>query len=106
MSAGRMSFPRSRLPRRCSRSAFIRPSREEAMPHIIVKLWPGRSEQEKKTLAEKITRAVMDTLHYGEESVSVGFEEVPAEQWLAKVYEPDIRAKAATIYKKPGYSSI
>jgi len=35
------------------------------MPHIIVKLWPGRSEQEKKTLAEKITHAVMDTLHYG-----------------------------------------
>src|SRR3954447_9438116 len=106
MSAGPMSFRPCRLQRTCSRNALIRPNKEEAMPHVIVKLWPGKSEQQKKTLADKITRAVMDTLHYGEESVSVGFEEVPAKQWMANVYEPDIRAKAATIYKKPGYSSI
>ena len=73
------------------------------MPHIIVKLWPGKSERQKHELAARITKAVMDTLHYGEESISVGFEEVGADQWMANVYEPDIRAKPDSIYKKPGY---
>jgi 4-oxalocrotonate tautomerase len=76
------------------------------MPHVVVKLWPGKSERQKQDLADKITRAVMDTLHYGEQSVSVGFEEVSAKEWMVKVYEPDIRAKPKTIYKKPGYGSI
>jgi 4-oxalocrotonate tautomerase len=46
------------------------------MPHVIVKLWPGKSEQQKTRLAEAITRDVMDILHYGEESVSVAMEEI------------------------------
>jgi len=43
------------------------------MPHVIVKLWPGKSEQQKERLAENITKDVMDAFNYGEESVSVGF---------------------------------
>ena len=46
------------------------------MPHVIVKLWPGKSEKQKARLAEAITKDVMDVLGYGEESVSVGMEEV------------------------------
>ena len=46
------------------------------MPHVIVKLWPGKSEPQKVRLAEAITKDVMDILHYGEESVSVAMEEV------------------------------
>jgi 4-oxalocrotonate tautomerase len=74
------------------------------MPHVIVKLWPGKSEQQKRRLAEAITADVMKVLHYGEESVSVAFEEVAAEDWAAKVYQPDIVRKADTLYKKPGYT--
>jgi len=73
------------------------------MPHVIVKLWPGKSEQKKKKLAAEITEAVMSTLHYGEESVSVGIEEVKAADWTEQVYKPDIIAKRGTIYKEPGY---
>jgi 4-oxalocrotonate tautomerase len=73
------------------------------MPHVIVKLWPGKSEQQKKKLAAEITEAVMSTLHYGEESVSVGIEEVKAADWTEQVYKPDIIAKRGTIYKEPGY---
>src|ERR1700716_3892656 len=36
---------------------------EKTMPHVIVKLWPGKSEQEKTRLAEEITKDVMDVLH-------------------------------------------
>ena len=73
------------------------------MPHVIVKLWPGKSEQQKKKLAEEVTRAVMSTLNYGEESVSVGIEEVKPQDWRDQVYKPDILGKREIIYKEPGY---
>ena len=76
----------------------------DAMPHVIVKLWPGKSEQQKRRLAQAITDDVMKVLHYGDESVSVAFEEVDANDWGQKVYEPDIVRKADTLYKKPGYT--
>jgi len=74
------------------------------MPHVIVKLWPGKSEQQKQHLADAITKEVTRILGYGDEAVSVGFEEVSADAWRDEVYQPDIVAKANTIYKKPGYS--
>lgn len=73
------------------------------MPHVIVKLWPGKSEETKTKLAREITKAVMRTLNYTEEAVSVALEEIESKDWTAKVYKPDILAKPETIYKKPGY---
>lgn len=73
------------------------------MPHLILKLWPGKSEQQKTRLAEAITKNVMDILHYGDESVSVAMEEVKSGEWVEKVYKPDIQNKWQTLYKKPGY---
>jgi 4-oxalocrotonate tautomerase len=73
------------------------------MPHVIVKLWPGKSEQQKEQLTDRITKDVMDVLHYGEESVSVAFEEVKPEDWAESVYKPDIVQRAEQLYKKPGY---
>ena len=75
------------------------------MPHVIVKLWPGKSEPQKSRLAEAIARDVMDVLDYGEESVSVAIEEVPAGEWAARVYRPDIvNITGAKLYKVPGYT--
>ena len=76
------------------------------MPHVIVKLWPGKSEKQKAKLAEEITKAVMTVLNYGEESVSVAMEEVGADDWMDMVYKLDILGKPKLIYKKPGYSSV
>jgi 4-oxalocrotonate tautomerase len=78
--------------------------KERAMPHVIVKLWSGKSDQQKKKLAEEVTKAVMATLNYGEESISVGIEDVEQKDWTEKVYKPDILGKPQTIYKKPGYT--
>ncbi len=72
------------------------------MPHVIVKLWPGKSEQQ-KALLERIAQDVMDVLNYGEESVSVGFEEIKSQDWREKVYKPEILDKWDDLYKKPGY---
>ena len=73
------------------------------MPHVIVKLCPGKSEEQKNRLAEAITKNVMDILNYGEESVSVAMEEIKLGDWVAKVYRPDIKNKPDNLYKKPGY---
>jgi 4-oxalocrotonate tautomerase len=74
------------------------------MPHVIVKLWPGKSEQQKARLTEEIVKDVMDVLGYGEESVSVAIEEVKPQDWAEKVYRPDIVESSEKLYKKPGYT--
>ncbi len=74
------------------------------MPHVIVKLWPGKSEQQKVRLADKIAKDVMDVLDYGEESVSVAIEEVEPGDWAEKVYKPEIANNLDKLYKKPGYT--
>jgi len=73
------------------------------MPHVIVKLWPGKTEEQKQQLAEEITQSVMKTLHYGEDSVSVALEEIGSQDWAEKVYRKDILENAKNLYKKPGY---
>jgi len=74
------------------------------MPHVIVKLWPGKSEQQKRRLTQAIVKDVMNVLNYGEESVSVAIEEVPARDWAEKVYKPDIVENSEKLYHKPGYA--
>ena len=74
------------------------------MPHVIVKLWPGKSVQQKQLLADKINRDVVDVLGCGEEAVSVAIEEVESSDWSEKVYKPDIAGKTDKLYKKPGYT--
>ena len=74
------------------------------MPHVIVKLWPGKSEQQKTRLAEKITKDVMEVLNYGDESVSVAMKEIKPQDWVDKVYKPDIGNNQEKLYKKPGYT--
>lgn len=74
------------------------------MPHVIVKLWPGKSESQKARLAEKIVQDVMEAFDYSKESISVAMEEIKSSDWAKQVYEPDIRAKWDKLYKKPGYT--
>ena len=73
------------------------------MPHVIVKLWPGKSQLQKMRLAEAITKDVMEILHYGDDSVSVAMEEVEPQDWSEKVYKLDIKNNWDKVYKKPGY---
>ena len=54
------------------------------MPHVIIKMWPGKSEQQKTRMTEAVTKAVMASLGYGEESVSVGIEEVEPGEWSSE----------------------
>jgi 4-oxalocrotonate tautomerase len=74
------------------------------MPHVIVKLYPGRSEQQKNRLAEQIVKDVVAIANCGEEAVSVAIEEITPEDWAEKVYKPHILGDRERQYKKPGYN--
>jgi 4-oxalocrotonate tautomerase len=76
------------------------------MPHIIVKLYAGRSEEQKANIAQELTKALMASANCAETSVSVSIEDVRPEEWTEKVYKPDIAAKPAQLYKKPGYDPV
>jgi 4-oxalocrotonate tautomerase len=78
--------------------------KEKEMPHVIVKLWPGRSELNKKQLADAIVKDVVAYAGCDESSVSVTIEEIKPGDWAEKVYKPDILNPRGKLYKKPGYS--
>ncbi len=73
------------------------------MPHIIVKLYAGRSEQQKAEIAEAVAQALVASAGSAERSISVAIEDVAPEDWADKVYKPDILDKPDQLYKKPGY---
>ena len=49
------------------------------MPHVIVKLYPGRSEEQKTQLADEIVNDIVAIAKCDEKSVSVAFEEIEKE---------------------------
>ena len=74
------------------------------MPHVVIKLYPGRSDQQKSRLAEQIVKDVTATLNCGEGSVSVAIEDIQPGDWAEKVYKADIIPNWEKLYKKPGYT--
>jgi 4-oxalocrotonate tautomerase len=73
------------------------------MPHVIVKLWPGTSDAQKRQLSDAIVTSVTDVLGYGAESVSVGFDEVAAADWDRVVFRPLVAGRWDSLTQKPGY---
>ena len=73
------------------------------MPHVLVKLYSGRSDEQKARLAEAITHAVTATLHCPDDDVSVAIQDVTPDDWTESVYKPDILGNSALLFKKPGY---
>ena len=74
------------------------------MPHVIIKMYPGRSEDQKTQLADAIVKDVMAFAKVGDDAVSVAIEEVTPGDWTEKVYKPDILNSPGKLYKKPGQS--
>jgi 4-oxalocrotonate tautomerase len=73
------------------------------MPHVNVRMYAGRSEDDKQRLAEAIGNALAQALGSSERSISITIEDVEPDVWMADVYEPEIAAKADRLYKRPGY---
>ena len=73
------------------------------MPHVIVKVWKGKSENQKTLLADAITKNICEILNYEAPSVSVAIEEFEPGNWADQVYKPDIVNASGKLYKQPGY---
>ena len=74
------------------------------MPHVIIKLWPGKTEEQKQQLTDSIVKDMVSTMDCKESSISVAFEEVEPDEWAEEVFRPDILESEDKLYKKPGYN--
>jgi 4-oxalocrotonate tautomerase len=75
------------------------------MPHVIIKLYPGRTLDQKRALAARIVQAMAETIDASEKNISVSFEEVQPSDWDDVVVKPDIAEKLDCVVKLPGYES-
>jgi 4-oxalocrotonate tautomerase len=76
------------------------------MPHINIKMYPGRSEDMKQELTNAIVKDVLSIVQCDEKWISVVFEEIDSSDWPEKVYKPEIMNKQDKLYKKPGYNPL
>ena len=76
------------------------------MPHVIIKMYSGRTEEQKKKLGEEVAKAVMASTGNREESISVSVEDIAPSDWTDKVYKPDIENGPGKLYKRPGYGPL
>ena len=72
------------------------------MPHITIQMYPGRSDELKKKLAEALREAASRTLEREEAHFSVSVKDVPKEKWKEQVYDK-VRSDANTVIQ-PGYT--
>lgn len=74
------------------------------MPHIIVKMYAGKSEAQKQEFTAAIVQAAQQILGSTDASLSVTIEDVAPADWAEQVYHPDIQPHLERLYKKPGYT--
>lgn len=74
------------------------------MPHIVIKCYPGRTQEQKMLCAQKIAESIAQTLECNISSVSVSIEEVPPEEWKENVWDASILPNMDSLYIKPGYT--
>ena len=73
------------------------------MPHIEIKCYPGRSEEQKRLCAEKVAQAAAEALGCKLSSVSVAIKEIEKESWKKDVWDKQIVPDEKYLYKKPEY---
>lgn len=57
------------------------------MPHITVELYEGRSDDEKRIIAEKVRDALCSQTGHEHGKVSVSVVDIPSSQWKSRVYD-------------------
>ncbi|MBT3269062.1 4-oxalocrotonate tautomerase [Candidatus Poribacteria bacterium] len=73
------------------------------MPHVNVRMYPGRTEEQKRALTAKIIEAFGEAMDIPSKWLTVAIEEVEPDDWKADVVGPEIRAKEEFLYKEPEY---
>lgn len=74
------------------------------MPHVSIKCYPGRTEEQKRLLAERITNDVVEIFQTPPDSVSVAIQDVSRDEWDEEVWDKEIEPQKEFLYKEPGYT--
>jgi 4-oxalocrotonate tautomerase len=72
------------------------------MPHISVKMLEGRSEEQKKQLAQALEKTLSETLGCATTWVTVSIEDYSAEKWQ-DVFRKEVTENEENLYKKAQY---
>lgn len=72
------------------------------MPHINIKCYKGRSEEELKKIAQQIAESAAVAFGAKPGSISVSIEPVDKEEWKS-IYDNEIYGKKDNLYVEPGY---
>lgn len=74
------------------------------MPHIIIKLWPGKTFEQKKELAEKFKIDMSEVLKVPKQAITLAYEEIKPEDWYDEVHIPIIEGnKTGEMFIPEGY---
>lgn len=74
------------------------------MPHVKIKCFSGRTEEQKRKCAEKVADNIAEMLGCEISSVSVAIKDVDEKDWKEEVWDKNIIADKDYLYKKPGYT--
>jgi len=70
------------------------------MPHINIKMYPGRSEEVKAKLAKHTKEFMIKELEMDEKFISVSVEEIDKENWQSEVMG---KIKEEELYERPNF---
>ncbi len=73
------------------------------MPHVEIKCFKGRTDEQKRLCAEKIADVIAETLGCKTTSVSVAIKDVAEEDWKKEVWDKCIVPERDFLFKKPEY---
>lgn len=74
------------------------------MPHVDIKCFAGRTDEQKRECADRIAEVIAKTLGCETKSVSVAIKDVEQSAWKKEVWDKHIIPDEKYIYKKPGYT--
>lgn len=71
------------------------------MPHVVVKMYKGRTPEQKKRLAEGIRETLKKTIGAGESHISVSVEDYDPSEW-PQVEAAEIDGRPENLYMRAG----
>ena len=73
------------------------------MPHVNIKCYPGRTEDQKKRCAKEVAKVISEIMGCDISHVSLEINEVEKTDWKSKVWDKEIEPNLDKLYVKPGY---
>ncbi|MDE7278449.1 MAG: tautomerase family protein [Oscillospiraceae bacterium] len=74
------------------------------MPHVEIKCFSGRTDEQKRKCAEKVADDIAAILGCEISSVSIAIKDVDEKDWKEEVWDKNIITNKDYLYKKPGYT--